>query len=211
MYNVLAKLRSGEALNAKEKTIHEMGLVSVLKTLHDELDLAVLDAYGWSDLAPLLHTEAFTEPVLERLVALNAERAREEAGGLVRWLRPEYQNPAAKRDGAGSTAATPVQAALPDAVTAAETDAEDAANESGTPTAPKAATTPTRKPWPPSLPEQMAAVAQALAEAGTPLSEPDLAARFTGKGPWKKRLPEILQTLVALGRARQIGGQWNSL
>jgi hypothetical protein len=127
-------------------------------------------------------------------------------------LRPEYQNPAAKRDGAVPTSATPVQAALPETVAAGEeADAEDAANESGTPTAPKAATAPARKPWPPSLPEQMAAVAQALAEAGTPLSEPDLAARFTGKGPWKKRLPEILQTLVALGRARQNGEQWTSI
>ena len=54
MYNVLEKLRSGEPLNAKEKVIHEQGLVSVLKALHDELDAAVLAAYGWSDIAPLL-------------------------------------------------------------------------------------------------------------------------------------------------------------
>jgi len=37
MYNVLEKLKTGEALNAKEKVIHEHGLVAVLKTLHDEL------------------------------------------------------------------------------------------------------------------------------------------------------------------------------
>ena len=49
MYNVLEKLRSGEPLSAKERSIHEQGLVSVLRQLHDELDLAVLDAYGWSD------------------------------------------------------------------------------------------------------------------------------------------------------------------
>lgn len=51
MYNVLEKLRSGEALNAKDKTIHEQGLVSVLRELHDALDTAVFDGYGWSDLA----------------------------------------------------------------------------------------------------------------------------------------------------------------
>jgi hypothetical protein len=33
------------------------------------------------------------EEVLERLVALNAERAKEEAAGFVRWLRPDYQIP----------------------------------------------------------------------------------------------------------------------
>jgi hypothetical protein len=33
------------------------------------------------------------EIILERLVALNAERAEEERNGLIRWLRPEYQAP----------------------------------------------------------------------------------------------------------------------
>ena len=54
MYNVLEKLKSGEPLTDKEKIIHEHGLVSVLKSLHDEIDLAVLDAYGWGDLAGLM-------------------------------------------------------------------------------------------------------------------------------------------------------------
>jgi hypothetical protein len=72
MYNVLEKLRAGEPLSAKEQTIHEQGLVSVLKQIHDELDAAVFDAYGW----PASLTD---EEILERLVALNAERAAEEA------------------------------------------------------------------------------------------------------------------------------------
>ncbi|MDP2883383.1 MAG: hypothetical protein Q8N89_17620 [Azonexus sp.] len=42
----------------------------------------------------------------------------------------------------------------------------------------------------------------------TPQDEPALAARFTGKGPWKKRLPEILAMLAALGRAKQSDGGW---
>ena len=54
MYNVLAKIRSGEPLTAKDKTIHEQGLVSVLQTLHDELDAAVLEAYGWADLSTVI-------------------------------------------------------------------------------------------------------------------------------------------------------------
>ncbi|MBP6656106.1 MAG: class I SAM-dependent DNA methyltransferase, partial [Propionivibrio sp.] len=105
MYNVLEKLKTGEALTLKEKVIHEQGLVSVLKTLHDELDAAVLDAYGWSDLAPLLadpaQEDAASETLLVRLVALNAERAAEEAKGRIRWLRPEYQHPAEKPTNAG--------------------------------------------------------------------------------------------------------------
>ena len=59
---------------AKEKAIHEQGLVSVLRQLHDELDAAVADAYGW----PVDLTD---EEILARLVALNAERAAEEAQG----------------------------------------------------------------------------------------------------------------------------------
>lgn len=51
MYNVLEKLRTGESLTTKERTIHDQGLVSVLRELHDELDGAVFDAYGWNDLA----------------------------------------------------------------------------------------------------------------------------------------------------------------
>src|SRR5690606_17424967 len=47
MYNVLQKLRSGEPLTAAEKKIHEQGLVAVLRDLHDDLDAAVAEAYGW--------------------------------------------------------------------------------------------------------------------------------------------------------------------
>lgn len=70
-------------LTAKEREIHEKGLVSVLKQIHDELDAAVFDAYGWPH-------DLSDEEILERLVALNHERAEEEKRGLIRWLRPEF-------------------------------------------------------------------------------------------------------------------------
>ena len=41
MYNVLEKLRREESLTDKGKEIHEQGLVSVLRELHDDLDRAV--------------------------------------------------------------------------------------------------------------------------------------------------------------------------
>jgi hypothetical protein len=90
LYNVLQALREGRPLNAKEKTIHTHGLVGVLRELHDELDAAVRAAYG-------LSAQASTEDTLAHLVALNAQRAAEEAAGRVRWLRPAFQNPAAPR------------------------------------------------------------------------------------------------------------------
>ncbi len=86
MYNVLARLRSGEALTDKERAIHDHALVSILREIHDDLDVAVLDAYGWAH-------DIDDASLLVNLGALNAERAAEERRGLVRYLRPEFQKP----------------------------------------------------------------------------------------------------------------------
>ncbi len=118
MYNVLEKLRSGEALTAKEKQIHDQGLVTLLRQIHDELDAAVLEAYGWQDLAEprspereskearVLENAAPEQELLTRLVSLNHARAAEEKRGHIRWLRPEYQN-------RGSDLRSPTQSNLP--------------------------------------------------------------------------------------------------
>lgn len=56
----------------------------IVDRLHEQIDAAVADAYGWPrDLPP--------SEIVARLVALNAERAAEEKAGHVRWLRPDYQ------------------------------------------------------------------------------------------------------------------------
>jgi hypothetical protein len=74
------------SLTEAEKAIHEAGCVGVIHELHNKIDAAVAEAYGWpADLSD--------EDILARLVALNRERAEEERNGLVRWLRPEYQIP----------------------------------------------------------------------------------------------------------------------
>jgi hypothetical protein len=179
LYNVLVKVGAGDtAISAKEKLIHEKGLVAVLKSLHEELDAAVLAAYGW-------HDTPSDEQILERLVALNAERAAEEAQGHIRWLRPAFQAP-------GST-----QAPIGLASTGAGRGAQPAA----------AAAAPAAQAWPASLPEQIAALAATL--SGAPQSEAQLAARFSGRGRWKSRLPELLATLATLGRARRLDdGRW---
>ena len=57
--------------------------------------------------------------------------------------------------------------------------------------------------WPASLPEQVQALAQVLASHSSALTVPEIEARFKGRGPWKKSLPRILETLEALGRARR--------
>lgn len=89
IYNVLEKLRAGivpDALHAKDRRTFDDGLVLILKELHERLDAAVAEAYGWPVDLP-------EEEILARLVALNRERKAEEAQGQVRWLRPDYQIP----------------------------------------------------------------------------------------------------------------------
>ena len=58
--------------------------------LHDEIDAAVCDAYGWPH-------DLSDEEIVARVLALNLERAGEEAKGKIRWLRPEYQAPTASQ------------------------------------------------------------------------------------------------------------------
>ena len=191
LYNVLAALREGRALTAKEQAIHTQGLVGVLRELHDELDAAVRAAYG-------LPASATTDDVLAELVRLNARRAAEEAQGQVRWLRPAFQQ----------APAAPADQPLPGLAPA---DAPEAVAE-GTPDAASPAAPAHRPPWPAALPAQIRLLADTLAASATPLSLEQLAARFQGKGRWRERLPTLLDTLAALGRVQpQADGRWAAL
>ena len=105
MYNVVEKLRSGEALTPKERAIHEIAACGVLRDMHDELDALVAESYGWP-------WPMEKEEILERLVALHDERVEEESRGVIRWLRPEYQIPRF------APAATALTLAIPDAAAA---------------------------------------------------------------------------------------------
>ncbi len=58
-------------------------------------------------------------------------------------------------------------------------------------------------PWSKDVVAQVRAVAAALCASLAPLGLDDLAARFTARGPWKKRLPRLLDMLVALGHAHK--------
>jgi hypothetical protein len=86
MYNLAEALRAAPKakLSAAQRLTHERAATTVLLELHEKLDAAVAGAYGWPN-------DLSDEEILARLTALNAERAAEEAGGKIRWLRPEYQ------------------------------------------------------------------------------------------------------------------------
>jgi hypothetical protein len=109
------------------------------------------------------------------------ERAAEEPRGIIRWLRPNFQNP----QGAGAA----VQAALPIATEAEPTTVEPAAPAK-------------KQPWPKSLPEQVQAVRAALATNGGGMTPEQLARTFQ-RGQ-TKRVSELLETLVSLGQAREV-------
>ena len=112
------------------------------------------------------------EIILERLVALNAERAEEERNGLIRWLRPEYQAP---------DQAPAVQTALEGLGIAEETVVEPVE----------------QRKWPTQPRAQLAAIRDLLRTTPGDWTIAQIAAQFTGKNT-KKKLEAIAENLDRL-------------
>jgi len=191
MYNVLEKLRlaanaatgapsplrgeggvRGEdpsapaaALTPREEDIKSRALVLILKELHDELDAAAAAAYGWPE-------DLSDDDILARLVALNRERAAEEATGHVRWLRPDYQRP---RFGTPAQKAERGQLAL---------------------VAPEDKSKPS---FPADERRRTAAIFSILASAPGPLSAGEIAARFRQGKRVEKDIALTLRAFVRFG------------
>jgi hypothetical protein len=87
--------------------------------------------------------------LLERLGAVNATRAAEEAHGHIRWLRPDYQNPT-----------TPAPDALSITLSPLDTDPLDESPTTGDKrrSALGKRAPADRPPWPKSMPQQAAAI-----------------------------------------------------
>jgi hypothetical protein len=210
MYNVLEKLRAGETLNAKEKQIHDQGLVTLLRQIHDELDEAVLEAYGWSDLKEAPHScgagesaapekrealpsdtpstprQECRDSLLTRLVALNHERAAEEKRGLIRWLRPDYQNKTAETsDGHRPTLQ---QTTLPGTEAQSSSPSSTIHNPQST------------IAWPARLPDQVTLIRQLLTT--DPTATPEQLSNRCGRKNAKRteQIEGILETLKGLGQ-----------
>lgn len=167
LYNVLEALREGRALTDAERDMHDRGLITLIRQHHDAIDALVAEAYGWpADLSD--------EEVLTRLVALNKTRAAEEAKGLIRWLRPEFQAPDYKAPVTQTLDLGEAASVLPDNVI----------------------------PWPGSLPEQVSAVQTILSAAGSPLAPQDVARAFKGKRAATVR--PVLDALAGIGMARRL-------
>lgn len=165
LYNVLEKVRAGTKIEGKDREVYDQGLVGILRDLHDRIDVAVAEAYGWPADLP-------DDEILHRLVDLNRERAAEEATGLIRWLRPDYQNPDGKA-----------------VATKAGQDTMDLGIAAAT----------TKTPWPKTLPDQLSAVQHKLGELG--IATPEQIARLFARGRATTVQP-LLESLTALGQAR---------
>ncbi len=168
LYNVLEKLKSGEALSDKEEDVKTRGLVLILKELHETIDRLTAEAYGWPH-------DLSDEEILERLVALNAERAKEEAAGHVRWLRPEYQIPRFAKGAAAKSG----ELALDAPVVAIDRD---------------------RPSFPTDAYEQPLAVERILAVEARPMAAAEIARQFKRGGKRiEGRVEQHLRTLAAYG------------
>ena len=233
LYNVLEKVRAGTALTDAEADVKARGRVLILKDLHDQIDRATMQAYGWDDLIPLLSSSSgkplaaqtggpsgarerdpvesaavhdslpeqvafgaagspgpgsarpeddeskkLDEIILERLVALNAERAKEEAAGHVRWLRPDYQIPRFAKG-----AAAPKTGEL-------DLGANVVAIDKGLPAFPK------------DKGEQVMAIRAVLQASGRPMDAAAMSRAFKNGG--KKIEQRVIQALNTLVRYAEI-------
>ena len=203
LYNVLERVRELEngrdvpLLTAKEKEIHEAGLISILKDIHDDIDRAVFEAYGWADLIPALvgkpaatapsphkaqEQEEAEEELLTRLVTLNQERAEEERRGIVRWLRPDYQIPKLGHKVKTLEDAEQIEAQL---VVPAAADGKPA--------------------WPRDEMERIRVVRDMLSRTSSPVAAETLGVAFRGRNSARrtKGVEKALRTLIAAGVAQQ--------
>lgn len=204
LYNALERLRelaSGAdvpPLSEAERDIKDAGQIQVLRDLHDDIDRAVLDAYGWADLAPALvgmpgattpsphkspaQLEA-EEEVLVRLVALNQARQVSEAKGRIEWLRPAYQAPRLRN-----------KAPQPDRAEQVAADLAGSAQGAVHALA-----------WPGDGLDQIRAVRSVLAAATTPLASAEIARRFRGGRNRAARVETVLRHMVETGTVRADG------
>lgn len=200
LYNILERSRELDngcdvpPITDAERDVYDAGLISILKEIHDDIDKAVLEAYGWSDLAPALvgkpgattpspHKSAAQEEaeqeLLTRLVMLNQERAAEEKRGIVRWLRPDYQIPAL-----GHKVPKPEgeQVEMLDVTVIDKTEKEK---------------------WPSDGLQQIRLVRDALSKELGPAAPDQISAAFKGGKNRAVRIQEVLEHMVETGIARQ--------
>ena len=105
---------------------------------------------------------------------------KEEASGLIRWLRPEYQNPGGAQSHQTSLAVDTGDETSP---------GKELAKKGG------------KLLWPKTLSDRVKAVTKILSQTTEPVTPDTIAARFTNAR--RAAVAEILETLVTMGRAHR--------
>lgn len=165
----------------------------MLGDLPNAMVRAVLDAYGWSDLAPALvglpgattHSphKSPAQIATEEEALVRLARQANEDNGEIEWLRLEYQVPRLRN-----------KAPQPGSAKQTTADLGGAAEGAAKPLA-----------WPSDGLDQIRAVRGILASATTPLAPDDIARRF-GKGRNRAaRIETVLRHMVETGMVRADG------
>ncbi len=207
-YNVLEKLGADEALSPKEQAVHEEGLVSVLQQIHGDLDRAVMDAYGWSDLVDY-QKEAKGGGLYDFKTGTMAQldcTPEGFAAALSEWEQSLDQEILTRLVALNARRASEERAGKIRYLRSSFQDASGTATQGTLTTdieqsAVVVAGT-TKRPWPKTLAEQAQAVRSVLTQVGTS-AKPELIAAQFKRAP-TERVADLLATLASLGQARRI-------
>lgn len=172
LYNARAQRSSASALAAEQGAHLERARIGVLDHLHRRIDQLVARAYGWPD-------DMADCQVAARLARLNLQRAEEEALGLVRFIRPQYQGRRIRADPSG----VQTEAALAPPME--------------------------RPPLPQEPGQLASALLSSLRRSGVPMAPDALAQGFAGGGPRKRRrIEHALAVLSVSGAVQRSDGGW---
>jgi hypothetical protein len=213
MYNVLEKLRAGEPLTDKERKIHDEGLVSILKQIHDDLDAAVFEAYGWQDLheafcevgngkfidpkaGTVIQVDAGSNEDLARAMREHQELLEQEL--LTRLVALNHERAAEEKCGLirwlrpeyqrGGDLRSPTPALETPQLPGTEASTQSPISNIQS-----------SIPWPPGLAAQVAEIQKLLPATGTNAAA--ISALFGKKSkPREAQIAEILETLRSLGK-----------
>ena len=207
MYNVLEKLRAGEALSEKEKKIHDGGLVTVLKQINDDLDQAVFQAYGWEDLHQALaaldkgtlidpktgtstQVEAGSDADLAKAKREHAEKLEQEL--LTRLVTLNHERAAEEKQGN-------IRWLRPEYQAPEEAKAKDVSLPMEVEQKATTAILPDKLKWPKETPARFSEVIKLLLATGADAEA--ISSCFGKKSKVRiKEVEDILETLKSLGK-----------
>jgi len=211
LYNVLEAVRAESELTVKEKKIYDLGLVGVLRELHDELDAAVFAAYGWADIQEALDAlrnfeiydfETGATAMLSVSIdafpkVIEAQKNEIEQTLLTRLVALNQAR--ATEEAKGQIRYLRPEYQNPDALKSSEQTELEGSHPLQTSNAPLQ--TSAKQPWPKTVAEQAAAVRKVIRQTNW-TSEQDIkqvAQHF--KGVRAPKVQAIAEALIALGQA----------